>query len=336
MDSEKKDLKGKSIMEAVLALTIPMDKKQFRPFLHVTRMWSRDENEDKWGVVVHSKLRNVASKVLSALRDKLFTEYGESVKKYFKEEKRGYLESYSANVAFDEESWFNFEEESMDDIIGGQAKVLLADGFKDFINNDMTSGGKRRRPVETSSIPTAFYSGGSTLGTVSATTTIDNAVQDEEDNKRSKVHRKSILRRAMQREDSDYNLKNMDIEETKQRKVSKKNKDSSQDTDMNSDGSSDSDSESASVQWSEVLGTTTTTVRIRLKNINKALKLKGITRKVRDNIVNARDNRTNGVLNAMISVTKHYCGEGMCVEVIMGLLSKCDYEKGRDKLLKQN
>jgi len=71
----------------------------------------------------------------------------------------------------------------------------------------MTSGGKRRRPVETSSIPTAFYSGGSTLGTVSATTTIDDAVQDKEDNKRSKVHRKSILRKAIQREDSDYNLK---------------------------------------------------------------------------------------------------------------------------------
>jgi len=27
MDGEKKDLKGKSIIEAVLALTIPMDKK---------------------------------------------------------------------------------------------------------------------------------------------------------------------------------------------------------------------------------------------------------------------------------------------------------------------
>ena len=48
MDSEKKDLKGKSIMEAVLALTIPMDKKQFRPFLHVTRMWSRDETNGEW------------------------------------------------------------------------------------------------------------------------------------------------------------------------------------------------------------------------------------------------------------------------------------------------
>jgi len=139
-------------------------------------MWSRDENEDKWGVLVHSKLHNVNSKVLSALKDKLFTEYGEAVKNYFKKEKRGYLESYSANVAFDEESRFNFEEESMDDIIGGQAKVLLADGFKDFINNDITSGGKRRRPVQTSSIPTTFYSGGSTLGTVSATTTIDKAV----------------------------------------------------------------------------------------------------------------------------------------------------------------
>ena len=81
------------------------------------------------------------------------------------------MESYSANVAFNEESWFNFEEEqSVDDIIGGQAKVLLADGFKDFINNDIISGGKRRRPVATSSIPTAFYLGGSNMGTVSATT----------------------------------------------------------------------------------------------------------------------------------------------------------------------
>jgi len=59
-------------------------------------------------VVVHSKLRNVALKVLNALKDKLFSEYIDAVKKYFKDEKRGYLESYSANAAFEEESWFNF------------------------------------------------------------------------------------------------------------------------------------------------------------------------------------------------------------------------------------
>ena len=125
-------------------------------------------------MVVHSKLRNVALKVLNALKDKLFSEYGETVKKYFKDEKRGYLESYSANAAFEEESWFNFEEESVDDIIGGQAKSLLADGFKDFINNDKTIGGKRSRPNDDASIPTVFFSGESDMDTVSEATTIKN------------------------------------------------------------------------------------------------------------------------------------------------------------------
>ena len=40
LQSTKQDLKGKNIMEAVLALTILMDKKQFRPFLHQSRMWT--------------------------------------------------------------------------------------------------------------------------------------------------------------------------------------------------------------------------------------------------------------------------------------------------------
>ena len=80
-------------------------------------------------------------KVLNALKNKIFSEYRDAVKKYFKKEKRGYLESYSADAAFEEESLFNFEEESVDNIIGGQPKVIPADGFKDFINNDKTIGG---------------------------------------------------------------------------------------------------------------------------------------------------------------------------------------------------
>jgi len=59
-------------MEAVLALTIPMDKKQFRPFLRVSRMWTRDENEDKWGVVVHSKLRNEVIKSIKCFEGQTF------------------------------------------------------------------------------------------------------------------------------------------------------------------------------------------------------------------------------------------------------------------------
>ena len=68
----------------------------------------------------------------------------------------------------------------MDHTIRGQVKVLLANGFQDFIKNDITSGEKRQRPVEASSIPTVFYSGGCMMGTVSAITTIDEAVHNEE------------------------------------------------------------------------------------------------------------------------------------------------------------
>jgi hypothetical protein len=93
-----------------------------------------------------------------------------------------------------------------------------------------------------------------------------------------------------------------------------------------------------SVQWSDDLDKKklTTTVRIRLKNIRKALKKRGIKRKVRYNIVNANDNRTNQTLKALVSVNKHYCGKAMCIEVILGFLAKHDYEKGRDKLLDKN
>ena len=339
LQSTKQDLKGKTIMEAVLALTIPMDKKQFRPFLHVSRMWTRDENEDKWGVVVHSKLRNVAMKVLNALKDKLFSEYGDAVKKYFKDEKRGYLESYSANAAFEEESWFNFEEESVDDIIGGQAKILLAEGFKDFINNDKTIGGKRSRPTEDPSIPTVFFSGGSDMDTVSETTTIKDAV--ETNMHQTKRHNNGILRNSQTHylgEDENEVMEDTQNQKTK-KKNQKKGEKSNDKTGEYSDSSVDSESSDAvSVQWSDNLDKQklTTTVRIRLKNIRKALKKRGIKRKVRYNIVNANDNRTNQTLKALVSVNKHYCGEAMCIEVILGFLAKHDYEKGRDKLLDKN
>jgi len=79
----------------------------------------------------------------------------------------------------------------VDDIIGGQAKILLADGFKDFINNDKTIGGKRSRPNDDASIPTVFYSGG---GEVSETTTIKEAV--EVNAHQMKRHNNGILRNS--------------------------------------------------------------------------------------------------------------------------------------------
>jgi len=287
-------------MEAVLALTIPMDKNNFDPFYTLVECGQEMRTRIKGGVVVHSKLRNVAMKVLNALKDKLYSEYGIAVKKYFEDERRGYLESYSANAAFEEESWFNFEEEWVNDIIGGQAKILLAEGFKDFINNDKTIGGKRSRPTDDPSIPTVFFSGGSDMDTVSETTTMKEAV--ETNTHQTKRHNNGILRNLQTHyldEDENKDMEDTQNQKTNKKKYQKIGEKSNDKTVECSDSSIDSKlSDSVSVQWSDDLDKKklTTTVRIRLKNIRKALKKRGIKRKVRYNIVNANDSRTNQTL----------------------------------------
>ena len=106
----------------------------------------------------------------------------------------------------------------VDDIIGGQAKILLADGFKDFINNDKTIGDKRSRPNDDASIPTVFYSGGSDMVTVSKTTTIKEAV--EVNAHQMKRHNNGILRNSQIHYPGEN--KNEDMGEMQNQKFNKK------------------------------------------------------------------------------------------------------------------
>ena len=183
IDSKDRDLDGKNIMEAVLAVTTTMNGKEVRPFLHMEKMWTRNKNEQKWGVVVHKKLEKVAGRINEALKDKLLTKYGdEKMRRYFKDPKRGFIASYQANLEIDdadEDNWFTEDEGTVDELVGGCEKLILIEGMDQFI---MKSGGLELKHAEiieeeTTSLPTVLNDG-STMGLISATTTIKDANEE--------------------------------------------------------------------------------------------------------------------------------------------------------------